>query len=321
MMNVGKLPENILKRSVLGQIKVKNKEIITGAAFGEDCAILNCEKNAAVSQASGFGINGALRAVIKASNNIFASGFDFKFAEISIILGEEFEEESLKELVSELNKLVNELGASIIGGQTEVSKAIEKTSCLVSITAIGQGEAKKEKIKAGDSIVVSKWIGLEGAIDILKEKRAEISDNFGSSFPDYFDGYEDLLSIKKESIISKEIGCVLMKDVSEHGIFGGLWELGSRAGMGLKVDIKAIPVRQEIIEICNLLDISPYELKSSGMLITVTKEPDELIEALRKEGINAVKIGEFTDNNDRIIVNNEEVRFLEKIKTDSVYKI
>ena len=32
-------------------------------------------------------------------------------------------------------------------------------------------------------------------------------------------------------------------------------------------------------------------------------------------------IGRFTDNNDKVVVNGEEKRFLEKIKQDSIYKI
>ena len=39
-MKVGKLPENILKRSVLKQIHTKRPEVCQGAAVGEDCAAI-----------------------------------------------------------------------------------------------------------------------------------------------------------------------------------------------------------------------------------------------------------------------------------------
>ena len=39
-MKVGKIPENVLKRSVLKQIKTTREEVLIGAGVGEDCAIL-----------------------------------------------------------------------------------------------------------------------------------------------------------------------------------------------------------------------------------------------------------------------------------------
>ena len=39
-MKVGKLPENVLKRSVLKQIHTKRPEVCQGAAVGEDCAAI-----------------------------------------------------------------------------------------------------------------------------------------------------------------------------------------------------------------------------------------------------------------------------------------
>ena len=38
-METGKVPENVLKRSVLGRMKVKSGERQSGAGIGNDCAI------------------------------------------------------------------------------------------------------------------------------------------------------------------------------------------------------------------------------------------------------------------------------------------
>ena len=39
-MKIGKVPESVLKRSILRQLKTRRGEIIFGAGLGEDCAIL-----------------------------------------------------------------------------------------------------------------------------------------------------------------------------------------------------------------------------------------------------------------------------------------
>ena len=62
-------------------------------------------------------------------------------------------------------------------------------------------------------------------------------------------------------------------------------------------------------------------MKSSGMLLMVTEDGEGLVEALENKGIKAALIGRFTDNNDKVVINGEEKRFLEKIKQDSIYKI
>ena len=111
-----------------------------------------------------------------------------------------------------------------------------------------------------------------------------------------------------------------MKDVSEHGLFGALYEAAELIGKGVSVNLKDIPVKQEIIELCNFLDINPYEMKSSGMLLMVTDDKDGLLKAFEEAGINAAAIGSVSDNNDKVVINGEEKRFLDKIKQDSIYK-
>jgi len=333
-MMEGKIPENVLKRSVLKELKIKNENVITGAAFGEDCAILNIDQGlpkdsektvkTGVTTVYGEGKEGAIRALIKASNNLNADGFDIKYVQICVIMGEDFEESDLKDLMRKLNKCCEQLDACITGGDYTVIKNAKDNfeDVSVCITAIGtpfdDRSFSKKSIGVGDYIVVSKWIGIEGAIEITDKKKDEIIKHFGKAFSDYFERYEEMLSIKRESKTAANTGAIAMKAVSERGIFGALWEIASVADLGLKVDIKAIPVRQEIIEICNYYDINPYEMRSAGMLIMVTKNPKELITELSKEGIKASMIGTFTDNRDRIVINGEDVRFLEKIKQDAI---
>lgn len=39
-MKIGKVPESVLKRSVIRQLHTKRKEVVLGAGVGEDCAAL-----------------------------------------------------------------------------------------------------------------------------------------------------------------------------------------------------------------------------------------------------------------------------------------
>ena len=112
-----------------------------------------------------------------------------------------------------------------------------------------------------------------------------------------------------------------MHDVTEGGIFGALWELAEASGIGLEIDLKKIPVRQETIEICEFFGLNPYELISSGCMLMAASDGNLLVRELEKEGIPAVVIGKAMEGNDRVLINEEERRFLEPPKADELYKV
>ena len=52
-------------------------------------------------------------------------------------------------------------------------------------------------------------------------------------------------------------------------------------------------------------------MRSDGALLFVTENGHTLVEALFKQGIEAEVIGMITDDNDKVIINEDEKRFLE----------
>jgi len=111
-----------------------------------------------------------------------------------------------------------------------------------------------------------------------------------------------------------------MHDASEGGIFATLWELAEGAGVGLTIDIKKLPLRQETVEVCECLGVNPYELLSGGSLVMTTNDGQALAAALQQEQIPAVIVGKITDSNDRIIVNEDEIRYMDRPKQDEIYR-
>lgn len=47
----------------------------------------------------------------------------------------------------------------------------------------------------------------------------------------------------------------------------------------------------------------------------------DLVRALSQEGIPAAVVGKITDNHDRVVINEDERRFLEPPKSDEIYKV
>ena len=97
--------------------------------------------------------------------------------------------------------------------------------------------------------------------------------------------------------------------------------MGQCSGVGMEIDLKKIPIRQETIEICEFFDLNPYKLLSGGSLLLAAADGNALVHAIRQAGGEAVIIGRTIDSNDRVLINGEERRFLETTQTDELWNM
>lgn len=171
---------------------------------------------------------------------------------------------------------------------------------------------------ADQDIVVSKWIGLEGTVELVRQYREKLRERFPARMLDEAAAFDKYLSVGPEAATAMKSGVCGMHGVSRGGIFAGLWEMAQEAGVGLEVDLRKIPVRQETIEICEIFGENPYELLSGGCLIMTARDGNTLVTALERKEIPAVVIGRTTSGNDRVLYNQGHKRYLNKPKTDQI---
>ncbi len=79
--------------------------------------------------------------------------------------------------------------------------------------------------------------------------------------------------------------------LGQGGLFNGLWELARTWQTGFVVELRAIPVRQETIEICERLEINPYYLCSENSFLISARHGERLCRVLREQGWPAAVIG------------------------------
>lgn len=322
-MKAGKISEPILKRSVLKKISYKSKAVISRAAVGHDSAVISPDKEGRLMVTATETVVAKRdyhhnRAFIKAVNNVAAVGATPAYAQISIVLPEGMREIKLKMLMDEMGELAASMKIHITGGSTSVSDAVTKPVVTVTITGYASEEEcickYKESIKPGHDIVMTKAAGLEGTALLAEEHEEEFMRRFTSLYINNAKAFINEISIVNEAAVAIKHGVAAMHDMSEGGVFGALWELGEAGNHGLKVDLRKINIRQETIELTNHLNINPYLMPSSGSLLMVTQDGLGLVSKLEEAGIEACIIGKITEDNDRIIVNEDEKRFLEPPK-------
>lgn len=325
-MKLGKISESILKRTVLKQIKSKRKEIVNGAGIGEDCAIFALEEDSFFASCVQHSVIHSMKdvkySIHKCVNNIATSGAEPIAIMLTIILPEFQKESFLKNVMEVAEETSKCLNIQIVGGHTTVSNACSQAM----VVCTGYGRAKKEEVRTtrgiqpGQDIVVSKWIGLEGTCKIANSNSEELLTRYPAHLVQEAIEFEKYISIVPEAATATKSDVCVMHDVSEGGILGALWEMAESSGVGLTVDLKKIPIKQETIEICEFFNLNPYELLSGGCLLMTTNDGIGLVRQLEINKIPAVMIGKITDEKKRILINEEEIRFLDKPKQDEIYR-
>lgn len=326
-MKRGKVPESVLKRSILKQIHTRRKEVLLGAAVGEDCAAVKLEEGEVFVLSSdpitGTAVDIGNLAIQITLNDLASAGAEPVGVMLTVLLPESITEPEIRQLMQQTEESCSRANVQILGGHTEVTVVVSQPV----ITVTGVGKAKQGALvttsgaRAGMDIVVTKWAGLEGTSILAKEMAAVLSTRFSESFIRRAQNFDSLLSVLPEAEVAVLSGVDAMHDVTEGGIFGALWEMAESSGVGLEIELKKIPLKQETVEICEFFGISPYELISSGSMLMAAKDGNQLVLELQKAGIAAVVIGKATAGNDRILQNDGERRFLEPPKTDELYKV
>ena len=167
-MKKGRITESVLKRSVLKYVHKGRYDIKKGA--GCDCAFLEWNANGLAVSTETVTLpitESAKYAIYAAVNNLAAGGMQATAVTLAITLSAEAEEKQLQALMKQAQEACRESDLQIVGGHTEVSESV--TVPIVSVTAFGTplmpaAGQKNElpKIGPGLSVVMTKWIGLEG---------------------------------------------------------------------------------------------------------------------------------------------------------------
>lgn len=326
-MEIGKVPESVLKRAIFKQIHTKREEVLVGAGVGEDCAVMQLAKDE-VFVLSTDPITGTDKdmgglAIQITANDLASAGAEPVGVLLTVLLPPSAEEPLIRQLMHEVECACEKLHIQVMGGHTEITAVVNQP--VISVT--GVGKIKKDQLvttggaHAGDDVVVTKWIGIEGTSIIAKEKEEELLVRFARPFVEEAKNFDQFLSVVPEAAIAVKSGVSAMHDVTEGGIYGALWELAEASGVGLEIDLKAIPIRQETVEICECFRLNPYQLISSGCMLMTSPDGHKLVRDLEKAGIKATWIGRCVEGKAKKVINGEEEAFLERPKTDELYKI
>jgi hydrogenase maturation factor len=121
----------------------------------------------------------------------------------------------------------------------------------------------------GDLVVMTKTAGIEGTSILVAEKATELASHLDEALLQEAVHLRHTpgISVVKEALLAADHGVTAMHDPTEGGIAMGLYELATASGVGVSLDLDAIPILPVTQQICRVFGINPLGLISSGTLL------------------------------------------------------
>jgi hydrogenase expression/formation protein HypE len=210
------------------------------------------------------------------------------------------DEEFLGQIMHDASRAAQEVGASIVGGHTGYSAGLSRP--LVAVTALGTASGREPVrtggARAGDLVLVTKGIALEGTA-ILAQDFADVARGLGASEEELEEGRRVMaeVSVLPEALVLAEKGATAMHDVTRGGILETLLEIAQLSAAGIEVAFSRLPIPPIVSRFARAFRFDPLQMISSGTLV-VTVPPERVAQmsaALEEMGTPFAFVGHVID--------------------------
>ncbi len=315
ILETGKLDSDLLKKIVFGKIEYRSDDVKVRSGIGEDCAVMDFGEYDCVMStdpiSSAVSDIGRL-AIHITCNDIASNGVQPLGIMLAVMLPEGTTDDDVEHIMTQAAKTAAEVQVEIIGGHTEITPAVKQpviVSTAIGKTLSGSFQTGSE-MEPGDFILMTKSAGLEGcaiaSLDHGRELREAKAESGYRLFSDKeireAQAFLNQVSVVREGVAASKVGTHGMHDITEGGILGAVWEMCQISGMGCEVWEDKVPIEPVVRKICKFFEVDPLRLISSGSMVIIAPKDKkhELLEAIRKAGVEAAVIGVIKEKSDGI---------------------
>lgn len=282
----GKLPASLLAE-LLPTLPTADPALLLGPAVGEDAAIIDFapgheELLVAKSDPITFATDEiGFYAVNVCANDLAVTGATPRFYLPTLLLPAGQSDEMLvRRIFAQIGESCRTLGIVIAGGHSEITPVV--TQPVIAGTLLGtvrrQLMVSTQGAQPGDAILLAGSIPVEGVSIIAREMRATLlargwDAGEVDAAADYL--HQPGISVLRPALAAAHKQLVTaMHDPTEGGIASGLRELATAAGVGLRVNLDAIPVPPLAQRLCAEFALDPLGTIASGALLATARPAD-----------------------------------------------
>lgn len=302
---VGKLPAELLQR-LFAKYAPQDERVVVGPRVGEDAAVLDMGERYLVATTDPITFatdEMGWYALHVNANDLAVRGARPRWFLATLLLPEGSATESQVEtLFAELAEGCAALGASLVGGHTEVTAGLPRPIVVGAML----GEVEKARLvttggaRVGDALLLTKGVPLEGAVIIARQCGQE-AERRGVP-PEAVRRAREFLrdpgiSVVQEALLAADTVRVhAMHDPTEGGLAAACWELAQAADVGVRITREQVPLLPEGKLLCDAFGLDPLGTIASGALLlaAAAEDVDAVISAWRGAGIASAVIGHVT---------------------------
>jgi hydrogenase expression/formation protein HypE len=234
-------------------------------------------------------------------NDLAMGGARPLFLSAAFIIEEGLPLETLRRVTASLQRAAASAGVHVVTGDTKVVEKGSGDGLFINTSGIGIVEdglrLSADQVRPGDAILLSGSLGDHGIAIMAQREGLGFECPIESDTAPLHELVAALLSA------TRQVRC--LRDPTRGGLSSALNEIAARSGVGMLLDERAIPVREEVRGACELLGLDPLYVANEGKLVAIVT-PDAAEAALgalqaHPLGREARRIGTVTETHPGVV--------------------
>jgi hydrogenase expression/formation protein HypE len=218
-------------------------------------------------------------------NDLAMAGARPLYLSAACIIEEGLPMETLWRIVSSMREAAEKCQVQIITGDTKVVDKGKGDGLFINTAGIGilehQLRIAPNSVKTGDVILVNGDIGRHGmAIMAVRE---------GLQFESAIESDSAPLAGVVQRLLGAGVQVHCLRDLTRGGLTSVLNEIAEAAKVGIQVDERAVPVREDVRAACEILGLDPFQVACEGRFAAFVPETeaDRALQLMRADPMGA----------------------------------
>ncbi len=234
-------------------------------------------------------------------NDLAVGGARPLFLSAAFIIEEGLPMETLRRVVESLRCAAQAAEVTIVTGDTKVVEKGSGDGLFINTSGVGVVAAGvtlgADQARPGDQVLLSGFLGDHGIAILAQREGLEFETTVASDSAPLHTLAQDMLAA------SRTIRC--MRDPTRGGLSSTLNEIAAQSRVGIVLDERHIPVREEVKGACELLGLDPLYVANEGKLVAIVapEQADAVLAAMRAHprGRDAQIIGAVAADNPGLV--------------------
>ncbi|MDY6837565.1 MAG: hydrogenase expression/formation protein HypE [Thermodesulfobacteriota bacterium] len=229
-------------------------------------------------------------------NDLAMCGATPLYLSVGMIIEEGFSMAELQRILEAMKGAADKAHVLVVTGDTKVVPRGTADKVFINTSGIGfipKGiDISGHNAHPGDKVILSGTIADHG-ITVLTQRE-------GMTFQSQIQSDTAPLNHMVREMMAKSRQIHALRDPTRGGVGTSLNEIAVQSGVGIKIYEDAIPIREQVSGVCELLGFDPLYIANEGKLLAFVGAgaADKILETMRANeyGVDAVIIGEVVSD-------------------------